>query len=58
LAAGTEAARQRLRRAAEKSVGQDIVGRTEVGVVEDIEELSSEAEVYLLLATYPLVSDR
>ena len=44
---GAQAARQRLRRVAEKSVGQSIVGRAEVGVVEDIEELSPKAEIHL-----------
>ena len=38
-AARAETARERLRRVAEKSIGQRVVRWAEVGVVEDIEEL-------------------
>ena len=43
-AAGAETARQRLRRVTEERIGQVIVGIAEVGMVEDVEELGSEAE--------------
>lgn len=43
-AARAEAARERLCRPDEKNIGQRIVGRAGVGVVEDIEELGEVAE--------------
>ena len=42
-ATGAEAACQRLCRAAEQGAGQ-VIGETEVGIVEDIEELRAEIE--------------
>ena len=47
-AAGAQAAGQCLRRMAEERIGQVIVGRAEVGVVEDVEELGSETKTYFL----------
>jgi hypothetical protein len=47
-AAGTEAARQRLRGVPEERIGQVVVGIAEVGVVEDVEELGSETQAQLL----------
>ena len=43
-AAGAQAARQRLRRAAEEGAGQHVVGIAEVWVVENVEELGPEAK--------------
>ena len=47
-AAGSQAAGQRLRRLAEQCVGQVVVGRAEVRVVEEVEELASETKPHLL----------
>ena len=47
-AAGAETARERLRRTAEEGVGQNVVGRAEVGVIEDVEEVRPEVEIQLL----------
>ncbi len=43
-AAGTETARQRLRRMAKERAGQHIVGVAEVRVVEDVEKLGTETK--------------
>jgi len=47
-AAGPQTVRQRLRRAAEQGAGQDAGGIAEVGVIEDVEELRSEAKPHFL----------
>jgi len=43
--AGAQTAGQRLRRVTEERAGQGVVGWTKVRVVEDVEELTSEAEL-------------
>ena len=48
-AAGAQAARQRLRRAAEQWAVQGIVGVAEVRVVEDVEELGSKTKPHAVL---------
>ena len=45
-ATGAQAVRQCLRRAAEEGTGQNIDRVSEVRMVEDVEELSSEAKPY------------
>ena len=47
-AAGAEAAGQRLRRVSKQGAGQAVVGIAEVRVVEDIEELGTEAQAQVL----------
>src|SRR5262249_24646771 len=47
-AARTEAARQGLRRMAEERTWQDVIGRPEIGMIENVEELPPEPQVPLL----------
>lgn len=44
-AAGTEAARQSLRRPAEQRIGQAIVGIAKVGMIKDVEEFGTETKI-------------
>src|SRR5215469_4381138 len=44
-AARTQTARQRLRRMAEERAAERVVGRTEIGMIENVEELRSEPQV-------------
>jgi hypothetical protein len=46
--AGAQEARQHLRRMVKEGAGQAVVGVPEVGVIEDIEELGTEAQAQLL----------
>jgi len=56
--ASGQAAGQRLRRLAEERVGQVVVWRTEVRVVEEIEELAPESEPHLVdQVKFPLKRD-
>src|SRR5262245_57307496 len=47
-ATGPQTVRQRLRRPTEERAGQEVGGITEVGVVQDVEELGSETKPHCL----------